>query len=89
MGLHQDFRFKFKSSDQVRDFLRTFSDTVEIEDRGDFFVFTQSSGPEFSFDCELLPFGLRTNRGGEYFLFLGQFVEALTGEFGRVEVEDT
>ncbi len=89
MGLHQDFRFKYKSATQVQDFLSTFSDVANVEDRGEFFVFTRLSGPAFSFDCEVLPFGLRTNRSGEYFLFLGQFVETLTGEFGAVEVEDT
>jgi hypothetical protein len=88
MGLHQDFRFTYESPAQVQRFLRALSGVAKVEDRGEFFVFTQQSGPAFSFDCELLPFGLRTNRGGEYFLFLGQFVEALTGEFGAVEVED-
>lgn len=89
MGLHQDFRFKYESPAQLRGFLRKLSGIARVDDRGEFFVFTQQSGPEFSFDCEVLPFGLRTNRGGAYFLFLGQFVEALTGEFGAVEVEDT
>jgi hypothetical protein len=89
MGLHQDFRFEYESTTQVHEFLRALSGVAKAEDRGEFFVFSQQSGPEFSFDCEVLPFGLRTNRGGEYFLFLGQFVEALTGKFGAVEVEDS
>jgi len=44
--------------------------------------------PRFEFDCELVPGGLRSDRGGEYFSFLGFFLEQLTGQFGRVEVED-
>jgi hypothetical protein len=88
MGLRQDFRFEYESTAQVHEFLRALSGVAKVEDRGEFFLFTQQSGSEFSFDCEVLPFGLRTNRAGEYFLFLGQFVEALIGEFGAVEVED-
>jgi len=89
MGLHQNFRFEFESPSQVQDFLRKLSGIAKVDDRGEFFVFTEQGGPAFSFDCELLPFGLRTNRAGEYFVFLGQFVEALTGQFGAVEVEDS
>ena len=87
--MRQDFRFKFDSTDEVRQFLRSLSGVAKIDDREEFFVFTELKGKSFSFDCELQPFGLRTNRGGNYFEFLGQFLEGLTGEFGAVEVEDS
>jgi len=87
--MYQDFRFRYDSPVKVRDFLRSLSGVASVEDRGEFFIFTQQDGPAFSFDCAIEPFGLRTNRSGEYFLFLGQFVEALTGTFGAVEVEDS
>jgi len=87
--MYQDFRFSYASPAQVQDFLRSLAGVATVEDRGKFFVFTQHKGPAFSFDCAIEPFGLRTNRSGEYFLFLGQFVEALTGTFGTVEVEDS
>jgi hypothetical protein len=89
MGLHQDFRFKYESPAQVQGFLRNLSSIARVEDKGEFFVFSAQRGPAFSFDCEILPFGFRTNRAGEYFVFLGQFIEALTGQFGSVEVEDS
>jgi hypothetical protein len=73
----------------VQSFLRSLSGIAKVDDRGEFFVFSEHNGQPFLFDCELHPFGLRTNRGGEYFQFLGHFVEALTGHFGPVEVEDT
>jgi len=89
MGLHQEFRFKHASPDEVRVFLRGLSEVAVIEDRGEFFVFSQLPGnPAFSFDCELIESGIRSERAGEYFPFLGLFVEALTGTFGAVEVED-
>jgi len=87
--MRQDFRFKFDSADKVRHFLRSLSGVAKIDDRDEFFVFTEREGEPFSFDCELQSFGLRTNRGGSYFEFLGQFLEQLTGEFGAVEVEDS
>ena len=88
MGLRQQFGFKYSAASEVQEFLRTFSHTVIVEDRDDFFVFTQKDGPRFSLDCGIVPTGLLSERSGEYFEFLGQFVEGLTGRFGPVEMED-
>lgn len=89
MGLSQDFRFKCESHSRVQDFLRSqFDDVANVDDRGDLFVFTTKDGPEFKFACTIMPFGIRSDRAGEYFTFLGMFIEALTGEFSTVEVED-
>jgi len=87
MGLRQTFRFE-ASSDEIRAFLRGLSAVVEVEDRGDFFVFRPREGPKFEFECELVSGGLKNDRAGEYFSFLGFFLEQLTGQFGRVEVDD-
>ena len=89
MGFSQDFRFKYESHSQVQDFLRTqFDNVANVDERGDFFVYTSKDGPKFTFDCMIMPFGIRSDRAGEYFSFLGMFIEALTGEFSTVEVED-
>ena len=89
MGLSQDFRFKYESSSEVRDFLRAqFDNVANIHDRGECLVLSSKAGPTFTFDCVIMPFGLRTDRAGDYFTFLGQFIEALTGKFVTVEVED-
>jgi hypothetical protein len=91
MGLRQDFRFEFDSPDSVRQFLRGLGSIASLDERAEeFFVFSQQPGePEFTFDCELTAEGLRSERAGEYFAFLGLFVEALTGHFGGITVEDT
>jgi len=89
MGLSQDFRFTYESPAQVQEFLRGFGKVANIDERGDLFVFTSLTGADFVFDCAIMPFGLRTHRAGEYFTFLGQFVEALTSKFVTVAVEDT
>ena len=89
MGLHQSFLFERKSADEVRYFLRKLGAVAALDDRGDFFAFSQRPGqPPFTFDCELVPEGIHSDRAGEYFQFLGLFLEALTGKFGRVEIED-
>ena len=87
MGLSQDFRFRYVSPSQVQDLLRGLG-FANVNDRSEFFVLI-NAGQTFSFECAIEPFGLRTDRAGEYFEFLGQFVEALTGQFGSIEVEDT
>ncbi len=52
-----------------------------------FYFYTQLRGqPEFQFDCELVAGGLITSRSGEYFSFLGHFVDALTSRFGTLEI---
>lgn len=89
MGLRQSFRFKHESADDVRAFLRGLADVGVLEDRGEFFVFSQLPGEApFTFDCELVGEGIQSERAGEYFKFLGVFIEALTGTFGAVGVED-
>ena len=88
MGLRQVFRFHADVPSEVAAFLRGFSSQVQVEDRGEFFAFRPRAGPDFLFDCALIPGGLLCERSGEYFHFLGLFLEALTGQFGKVEVED-
>ena len=89
MGLHQRFHFQHTSAEEVREFLRGLSGSAAVRERPEFFVFSEINGqPAFSFDCELTSEGLVSERAGEYFAFLGVFVEALTGRFGAVVVED-
>ena len=89
MGLRQNFHFKFSAEEDVRAFLRSLSHSAIVNDRADFFVFSQLNGqPSFTFDCTLVPEGIHSERGGNYFAFLGLFIESITGQFGRVEVED-
>ena len=89
MGLRQSFRFEFQSRDEVRTFLRSLSDIAAITESHDFFVFSQlPTQPEFTFDCELVPDGIDSDRAGNYFPFLGVFIETITGRFGQVRIED-
>lgn len=89
MGLSQDFRFKYESPAQVQDFLRAqFDNVANVDIRGDLFLFTSKGERKFTFDCVIMPFGLCSDRAGEYFTFLGMFIEALTGKFDTVEIED-
>jgi hypothetical protein len=88
MGLRQNFRFKYTTASEVQTFLRSLSEDVNVEERDEFFVFTSLVGESFTFDCEILPNGLLSDRDGNYFNFFGVFIEALTGKFGSVEIED-
>ena len=89
MGLRQRFTFQYASEAEVCGFLRGLASSATLQERPGFFVFTeQGNEPTFSFDCEVTAEGLLSERAGEYFAFLGVFVEALTGRFGAVEVED-
>jgi hypothetical protein len=89
MGLHQAFRFKHASPEEVRTFLRGLTHAAALEDRVELLIFSELPGePSFTFDCELTSEGFQSERAGEYFPFLGLLVEGLTGHFGPVEIED-
>ncbi len=89
MGLRQHFRFIAKSESKVQSFLRGSNSVALVEDRGEFFVFrNRPEDPPFEFDCAIVPGGIESERSGQYFQFLGMFIEAITGEFGPVVVED-
>ncbi|MDR7378281.1 hypothetical protein J2X19_002960 [Rhodoferax ferrireducens] len=88
MGLRQHFQFSSASQDAVLQVLRGFSEVANLDERGEFVVFTQRDGVEFSFDCELVKDGIVSERAGGYFASLGMFLEALTDAFGAVTVED-
>ena len=67
--------------------LRSLSGVAELREESGFYFFRQLPGqPEFQFDCELVSGGLMTERKGDYFAFLGRFVDALTSRFGAVEI---
>ncbi len=89
MGIRQRFSFQRSTEAEVCAFLRQLASSATVQERPGFFVFTeQGSEPAFSFDCEVTSEGLLSERAGEYFAFLGIFIEALTGRFGAVKVED-
>lgn len=90
MGLRQSFLFEHASTDDVCAFLGELAALAVLESRDEhFFLFSQQPGEApFSFECEIVAGGIHSSRAGDYFAFLGAFVEALTGAFGRVAVED-
>lgn len=89
MGLRQEFHFKHNSANDVYSFFHSLSDYAVINSNANFFVFSNlKNEPEFTFDCEVIESGIASDRAGNYFNFLGLFIEALTGHFGKVEVED-
>jgi hypothetical protein len=90
MGLRQRFRFSAQSESLVEGLLRSLGDVAALDEERESFLFTNRSGePPFEFHCVIVQGGIEVDRAGEYFKFLGMFVEALTGEFGRVAVEDS
>jgi hypothetical protein len=91
VGLHQSFRFKVGDGIDPHAFLLGLSGIakVEVKPTG-LFVFSELPGQApFAFDVGVEQGRFVTSRSGDYFAFLGMFVEAMTGEFGAVEIEDT
>jgi len=87
MSFFQAIQFQYKADDDVRSFLRGFSEVAAFEESSDFYYYSQLAGqPAFKFDCEFVNGGLFTTREGEYFMFLGYFLEALTKCFGAIEI---
>lgn len=89
MGLRQTFRFAAQSETLVEEFLRDLGKVAELDEEREVFLFTSKADePPFQFYCVIVQGGVDVNRSGEYFWFLGVFLEGLTGEFGVVAVAD-
>ena len=88
MGLRQTFKFKYKDIDEVISFIKNFSETYQVENRNGLYIIKNNDSDNFIFDVFIEPYGLCTERAGEYFEFFGVFVETLTGNFGAVVIED-
>lgn len=88
MGLSQAFRFQYENPKDVETFLEGLADSFSVEKRNGLYVIAPKEGKPFDFDASVEDYGLKTHRAGEYFEFLGIFVERITGQFGPVEIDD-
>ncbi len=88
MGLRQAFRFHYDNPKDVETFLEGFTDSFSVKKTNGLYIIAQKEGKTFEFEALVEDFGLRTDRAGEYFEFVGIFVERITGQFGSVEIED-
>jgi hypothetical protein len=83
----QVFLFHYENSEELDRTLRGLSSVATLRAESSFYCFSQCSGEsEFRFDCELVSGGLITTREGEYFSFLGHLIDALTMQFGALEL---
>ena len=83
----QQFRFSAQSETLVEQFLRRLAGFAALDEELERFVFAgRSNERPFEFQCVIVQGGIDTDGAGEYFEFLGRFVEALTVEFGQVTV---
>jgi hypothetical protein len=79
--------FECDSHEDLDSLLRGLVAVATFREETAFYFYSQLPGqPEFQFDCELIEGGLITSREGEYFPFLGYFIDALTRRFGSLEI---
>jgi len=79
--------FECESVDDLDAVLRGLASVATLREGTAFYFYSQLPGqPEFEFDCELVQGGLITSRKGNYFLFLGHLIDALTARFGHLEI---
>ena len=87
MGLEQDFRFKYESKEQIIVFLNELISDESLQINGDHFEI-KGINETFTFEGHIETYGLRCHRSGNYFDFLGKFVELATGKFESINIED-
>ena len=88
MGLQQSIKFEYQYEAELINFLLSFSDSFHVTRNSEFFLIEPNVGDAFEFEAIIQPYGLLTKRSGNYFEFLGIFVEKATGNFERIEIED-
>ena len=89
MGLKQDFKFQFNSTQELKDFIMAFSANYLVEEFEEYYVISPKENSSFTFHVSIESHGFTSDRAGEYFKFLGIFIEELTGTFGEILIEDT
>ena len=89
MGLKQDFKFQFNSTQELKDFIMAFSANYLVEEFEEYYQIALKKDSDFTFYVSIESFGFSSDRAGEYFKFLGIFIEELTGTFGEITIEDT
>lgn len=88
MGLSQDFKFKYNSVNEVKAFIQSLSDNFTVQKLEDHYRISSKDKTDFSIHLSIEPFGIRCDRSGEYFKFVGILIEELTGNFGKITIED-
>lgn len=79
--------FDCDNHEDLDSLLRGLASFATFQEGTAFYFYSQLPGdPEFQFDCELISGGLITERKGDYFTFLGRFIDALTSRFGTLEI---
>ncbi|XPV69874.1 MAG: hypothetical protein ACNI25_04695 [Halarcobacter sp.] len=88
MGLAQSFKFEHNNTNEIKAFLAEFCTSCKYDYDGQLWVIREYNRKTMRFELAVEEYGLCTHRAGEYFEVLGLLLERLTGEFGKVEVDD-
>lgn len=84
--MFQAIQFNYTSYESVAQVMEALSQFARVREGPGIWFFQELEGGEpFQFDCEIVTGGLLTARKGNYWLFLGHLVDALTRTFGAVE----
>ena len=84
----QTFWFSAQSETLVEDCLRSLDSVADLDEERETFLFTSKAGdPAFRCKCVIVQGGIEVDRSGNYFGFLGHFVDALASEFGKIASE--
>lgn len=82
----QAIRFNCESLETIQKVMRDLSLHASLSEESGFWFFSELDGCEpFKFDCEVVSGGLITERSGEYYEFLGRFVDKLTSSVGSIQ----
>ena len=88
MGLAQTFQFEYESCDEIESLLRDLGEGYQFSEAGRSWMMSSHEPAPVRIEFRIEDFGLYVHRSGDYFSILGQLVEALTGRFGVVTIED-
>ena len=88
MGLAQVLITENGDSQKLEEFIDSLSNVVSLKKTETSWIISEFENQKFKFEIKLITDGYYTHRSGNYFAFLGFFIEALTANFGRVSVED-
>ncbi|RNC84755.1 MAG: hypothetical protein ED557_07190 [Balneola sp.] len=83
----QYFLFNNASISEKKDFINTVSENFLVSIKNEGFLITNKH-EDFTFFVAIEDYGFYTSRTGNYFYFLGLFIEEATGRFGDIRIKD-
>ncbi len=88
MGLVQTIKFKYSEKAKAIELIKSFSSLYEVNKSDLLWTIYSEAFEPFKIEIGIEDYGFYTHRSGNYFKCFGELIEAISGQFGKIMIED-